>query len=447
MRIPQTNNRHQTDRIFFMKHPLSVSIAAIMFALCVECAVFAETTAYIANSGADEVLKITDSSEAVNSIPLTGTPYGVAVTPDGGQALVTQHENDTVSFISTSNFAGSPFLLAVGSFPRGVAVDPTGRYAYVANFGDDTVSKIDVYGRYIVDTIMVEDGPWGVVARFDEQNDTPVVYVTSYSDDSVTVIGENNQTAIINVGDGPIGLAVTPDRGDVYVVNSNDDTVSIIDTFTDTVIDTVTVGSAPWGITVGAEGKYVYVTNSNADTVTVIQTADRSIARTYSVGDTPRGVAAPCNGTIAYVINQGNGSISKIDMDDDAVTELAAGLIDNAYSIGNFIGDTPPATPSGLEAGPNGIGRIDLSWTDESTDEWGFKIERSKENEDNYIHIATVAENSTTYKDVNLSSGTVYFYRIRTYNEAADSAYSVPASTVTERYSGYVWCFINTLIR
>lgn len=447
MRVSGTNNRHQTNRNFCMKHPLSVSIAAIMLALCVECAVFAETTAYIANSGADEVLKVTASSEAVITTPVTGTPYGVAVTPDGKQVLVTQNGDDTVVFISTSNFSGSPFSLAVGSFPRGVAVDPAGRYAYVANFGDDTVSKIGVSGRNILDTITVEDGPWGVAARFDEQNDSPVVYVACYNDDSVTVIDEDNQTTIINVGNGPAGLAVTPDGGDVYVANSNDDTVSIIDTFTHTVIDTVTVGNAPWGIAVGDEGKYVYVTNSDADTVTVIQTADRSIVRTYSVGDAPRGVSAPRNGTFAYVINQGDGSISRIDMDDDAVTELAAGLIDDAYSMGTFFGDTPPARPSGLEAETRDKSSIDLSWTDESTDEWGFKIERSQDNEDNYIQIETVAENSTTYEDVNLSSDTVYFYRIRAYNEAADSTYSVSASTATERYSGYVWCFINTMIR
>lgn len=430
-----------------MKHPVSVFIAVIMLALCAACDVFAETTAYIANSGADEVLKVIASSEAVVNSAVTDTPYGVAVTPDGKQVLVTRNGGDAVVFIRSADFSGSPFTLAVGSSPRGVAVDPAGRYAYVANFDDDTVSKISVSGRTIVDTITVEDGPWGVAARVDEQNDSPVVYVACYNDDSVTVIDDDNQTTIINVGDGPTGLAVTPDGGEVYVANTNDDTVSIIDTLTNTVIDTVTAGSAPWGIAVGAEGKFAYVTNSDADTVTVIQTADHLIDRTYSVGDTPRGVSAPRNGTFAYVVNQGDGSISRIDMDDDAVTEFAAGLIDDAYSMGTFFGDTPPVKPSGLEAQPRGKSGIDLSWTDESSDEWGFKIERSREDEDSYIQIATVAENSTTYEDFNLSSDTVYFYRIRAYNEAADSAYSVSASAATERYSGYVWCFINTMIR
>lgn len=429
-----------------MKRFISVSIAAAILALCPACIVLADTEAYIANSGVDEVLRVTPGSEAVSSITVTDTPYGAAVTPNGQQVLITQNGADAVAFISTSNFTGSPFTLTVGSSPRGVAIDPTGRYAYVANSGDDTVSRINVSGRNLADTIAVADEPWGVAARFDNENDSPIVYVSCFLGDSVTVIENDDQTTVIDVGNGPIGLAVTPDGGDVYVANNNDDSVSIIDTLTNTVIDTLTVGSAPWGVAVGADGKYVYVTNSDADTVTVIQTDDRTVIHTYSVGDNPRGVSAPVNGTYAYVINQGEGSISRIDMDDDTVTELAAGLIDDAYSIGSFFGGTPPKAPTGLVAEPHKKKGADLSWTDESTDEWGFKIERSKENEDNYIQIATVAENTTTYEDTNLSGETVYFYRIRSYNEAADSPYSISTSVETERNLGYVWCFIGTML-
>lgn len=434
-----------------MKNIRFALITAVLFVLCSTCTVTAETTAYVANSGADEMLLVTTGNEAVDTTPLTGTPYGVAVTPDGNQVLVTQEEADALVFIDTSDFSGTPFTLSVGKSPRGVAVDPTGQYAYVANFNDDTVSRINVTRRSIVDTITVGDGPWGVAVHYDEQNDAPVVYVTDHRDDSVTVINEDNQTTAIDVGDGPIGLAVTPDGGSVYIANSNDDTVSIIDTHTDTVIDTVTVDSSPWGIAVGADGDYVYVTNSGADTVTVIQTATHSIAGTYIVGDTPRGVSAPGNGTFAYVVNQGegqsNGSISKIDMDEETVTEFAVGLIDEAYSIGAFIGDTPPSPPSGLEAVSDHETIVDLSWTDNSTGERGFKIERSRDDETNYTQIASIAENSTTYEDVGLSSDTVYFYRIRAYIEAADSEYSTSADTTTLRYSGSIWCFIDTMIK
>ncbi len=428
-----------------MKPPFFASVSAVCFAVGIGSVVFADTTAYIANSGADEVVRVTTDNEAMVTTPIAGGPYGIAVTPNGQQVLVTNVDDDELAFFDTDNFSGTPFLLAVGNSPRGVAIDPSGRYAYVANYDDDTISQIDVSKRITIDTIGVDDGPWGVAAHYDEPENTPVVYVANHNDDSITVIDKDNQTTILDVGDGPIGLAITPDGAHVYVANTNDDTVSIINTRDLVVTDTVVVGSDPWGIAVGADGKYVYVTNSGANTVTVIQTADHSIARTFAVGKQPRGVAAPRNGNFAYVINQNGGSISKIDMDDDTVTEFAAGLIDGAYAIGAFIGDKPPSRPSDLKLETRSDNGIDLGWVDNSADEWGFKIERSKENEDNFIQITTVAKNATTYRDFGLVGDTVYFYRIRSYNEAADSEFSVSADSATKRFEVSVWCFIDTM--
>lgn len=410
---------------------------------------FAETTAYIASSGADEVFRIIDENDAPDTLAVDDTPYGVAVTPDGERVLVTQREGDALVFINTSNFSAIATTLLVGGAPHGVAVEPNGTYAYVANRDDGTVSQVNISGLSVSATIDVGDQPWGVAARYDTENDMPVVYVTNYGDDTVTVIGEENQTSEIQVDNGPIGVAVTPDGSRVYVANFDDDTVSVIDTQTDTVIDTLNVGDGPWGVAIGAQGDYVYVTNSFSDTVTVIQTSDDTVVDTFSVGDQPRGVSAPVNGSFAYVVNQGDGSISRIDMDtdaDDPVTELITGQLDDAFSIGAFIGDTRPSAPSDLEATTHDENAIFLSWTDNSSSELGYKIERSTENEDNYTQIAIVDENTTAYEDYRLSSDTLYYYRLRAYKEASDSGYSVSASATTNSYSGSIWCFIGTMI-
>ena len=47
----------------------------------------------------------------------------------------------------------------------------------------------------------------------------------------------------------------------VYVANLGSNTVSVIDTATNTVTDTVNVGSYPRGVAVNPDGKKVYVTN------------------------------------------------------------------------------------------------------------------------------------------------------------------------------------------
>ena len=72
-------------------------------------------------------------------------------------------------------------------------------------------------------------------------------YITNHVSNTVSVIdtATNTVTATIPVGAGPIGVAVSPDGGRVYVTNDFDNTVSVIDTTTNTLIATIPVGSDP----------------------------------------------------------------------------------------------------------------------------------------------------------------------------------------------------------
>ena len=429
-----------------MRNTMLVFIAICCFAIFPACGVFAATTAYIADYGSDELLRVIDTTKAVNSLSVGNTPYGVAVTPDGNQVLVTLLDSDALVFINTSDFSQVVETLPVGSAPHGVAVDPKGSYAYVANYDNNTVSQVSLTSRTIEETIDVGEGPWGVAVRYDEENSTPIVYVTNYNEGTVSVIGEDNEITTINVGDYPIGVVVTPDGKYVYVANSEDNTVSIIDTDTNSVTDTLNVGNGPWGIAVGAQGDYVYVANNYSDTVTVIETSDNTIYRTFNVGDGPCGVSAPCNGTFAYVVNQYDGSISRIDTEDDSVEDYLTELTENAESLGVFIGDTQPSAPGDLVAETQDANEISLTWTDNSEDEIGFKIERSEDDEDNYTQIATVSADSTSYDDYNLSGNTVYYYRLRAYKEASDSDYSSSATDTTDPQTGSFWCFIGAML-
>jgi len=52
-------------------------------------------------------------------------------------------------------------------------------------------------------------------------------------------------SATISVGNGPVGVAFTPDGSKAYVTNQFDHTVSVIATATNTVVATVDVGNSP----------------------------------------------------------------------------------------------------------------------------------------------------------------------------------------------------------
>ncbi len=90
----------------------------------------------------------------------------------------------------------------------------------------------------------------------------------------------------------------------------------------------------------------------------------------------------------------------------------------------------PPAAPSSLTASVIGTSTISLAWSDNSSDEDGFKIER-KTGSGTFSVIATVAKDVDSYDDAGLSAGTTYVYRIRAYKSALNSSYSNVASAKT----------------
>jgi len=101
------------------------------------------------------------------------------------------------------------------------------------------------------------------------------------------------------------------------------------------------------------------------------------------------------------------------------------------FKIGFGAAEVPPYPPSGLGATAISSSQIDLSWTDNSNNESGFKIERKTGIDGTYSQIATVGADITIYSDTGLTPETTYYYQIRAYNSAGDSAYSNEANATT----------------
>ena len=89
-----------------------------------------------------------------------------------------------------------------------------------------------------------------------------------------------------------------------------------------------------------------------------------------------------------------------------------------------------PAAPSGLTATALSRSQIRLNWTDNSSNESGFRIERST-NGSTYTQIATVGAGVKTYTSTGLSSNRTYWFRVRAYNGTGNSSYSNTASART----------------
>jgi uncharacterized protein (TIGR02145 family) len=80
-----------------------------------------------------------------------------------------------------------------------------------------------------------------------------------------------------------------------------------------------------------------------------------------------------------------------------------------------------PIAPTSLNGNVLSNTKISLSWTDNSTNEDGFKIER-KTTSTSYVQIATISKDITSFTDSALSQNTQFIYRVYSYNSAGSSA-------------------------
>jgi len=93
---------------------------------------------------------------------------------------------------------------------------------------------------------------------------------------------------------------------------------------------------------------------------------------------------------------------------------------------------TTPAAPSGLTAEAGSATRIDLNWQDNSENEQSFKIDRRQSGTTPWIRIATLGPDVAGHNDSGLPAGTKFYYKVKAWNTAGNSAYSLPAYATTQ---------------
>src|SRR5947199_1705221 len=82
--------------------------------------------------------------------------------------------------------------------------------------------------------------------------------------------------ATVPVGSVPEGVAYDSAKGEVFVTNLVDGTVSVISDSTNAIVATVTVGSSPIGVAYDSAKGEVFVTNDRDNTVSVITISTNS---------------------------------------------------------------------------------------------------------------------------------------------------------------------------
>ncbi len=92
---------------------------------------------------------------------------------------------------------------------------------------------------------------------------------------------------------------------------------------------------------------------------------------------------------------------------------------------------TIPVPPSNLVATTFSATQIDLTWQDNSDNEWAFKAEYSTLPDSGFKPAGIVGANVVTRSVINLQPNTTYYFRVYAYNNIGSSDYSNVASSET----------------
>jgi YVTN family beta-propeller protein len=334
-------------------------------------------------------------------------PSGLAVNPVRDEVYVVNSGSDTVSVIDTSDNAVAA-TIGVHRAPFSIDVSPDGKRAYVPNSGSNSVSVLDLDKRREIAVAAAGEGPG--VARVAPDNRTLVVSnriagsVSIYSINAsqtrplqfratfsscpgatdVAVLPDSSKAFIacsgghqvmvlwlaadpasgngrqdsalqhdqmlcfLDVGNTPTRLALKPDGGEVFSTNFDSDTISEIDTYNDTVLDTHNIGNRPsravasgWSPqSVIPDDDYLWVSNFGAESTALYGIDDGRVITAVRTGSRPDAMAFSADEHLLLVANYGSADVSVIRMiskdGPSLVTLLPAGIQPNDIVVKAF---------------------------------------------------------------------------------------------------------------
>ncbi len=322
----------------------------------------APNLAYVAGGGpgGNDLVAIDISKRAVTGrVAVGGSPISVLLSTDGRYAYVAQSAKNAVAIVDARTLQVVA-TVPVGPAPEGMALDlsHSPNLLYVANSGSDTLSMVDPDAHKVVATVTVGKHPTGVaVAGIGSGINRPdfgdaEIYVANSDDNTVSVLSAQQRTMIANipVPGGPLNVVV-PGTGGVAYVGTRSGAVVALDLGTHKVLGMLLQRNGPVGVMdYDAVTGQIYVPDVSGDAVVVLRPASPASGgeapslpseplRTYSFSGSPVAAAITFDGAYGFVAEQSSGTVTMLDV--SAHTTLATVSVGGSpHSI--ITGSYPP---------------------------------------------------------------------------------------------------------
>ncbi len=248
-------------------------------------------------------------------ITLGVAPSAFAVTPDGGTAVVTNQNGNSVSIVNLVTRAAA-VTVAVGTTPVGVDIDSAGTTAWIACALSHTLVPVNLATDKAGAPVPLTNAP-GAVALPARPGVAWVLFPTSNG--SITFVGgtQGPLGRAIPVGNAPDVLLGTGSETS-WVANSLNDTVQRLNVAAQTAGPAISVAKAPSELKLTPDGRSLLVLSYGdgvrAGMLTKVDTATSKPGVPLSVGPSPGPLAVSTSGALGYVASYLARTITVIDI-------------------------------------------------------------------------------------------------------------------------------------
>ena len=260
---------------------------------------------YVANNASGSVSVIDGANDIVVATVNVGSlPYVLAVNPVTNKIFVSNTFKDDITLIDGAT--NGTTTIKAGSADS-IVIDTKQDRAYLTSWEGTSLTALTSKPAIVGQIPMGGMHLWGVAL----EEAAGKVYVTRAGNAQLSVVDEASG-GVTNIATGatPCAVAVNPASSRIYVVNHDDDTVTVIDAAYGKALTTVKVGKKPQGIALDAKANRIYVANVHGDSVSVIDGARNEVIDTLRTGRNPYALAVDQNtGKVYVTLEDGSASL------------------------------------------------------------------------------------------------------------------------------------------